>query len=59
MTLLPELSELSRRRREIQDQLATLGALRPGTLNPCFRKCASRPVTVPGKAIAVTARGGR
>ena len=30
MTPLPELTELGRRRREIQDQLAALDDLRPG-----------------------------
>ena len=39
MTPLPELSELGLRRREIQDQLAGLGDLRPGSLTPRFRKC--------------------
>jgi len=35
----PELSELTRTRRHIQDQLAALGDLRPGSLTPRFRKC--------------------
>ena len=35
----PELSELSRRRRHIQDQLAGLGDLRPGSLTERYRKC--------------------
>ena len=39
MTPLPELSELRRRRRTIQDQLAALGDLRPGSLTPRYRKC--------------------
>ena len=39
MAPLPELSELSKRRREIQDQFADLGDLRPGSLTPRFRKC--------------------
>ena len=36
MTSLPELA---RRRRSIQDQLAALGELRPGSLTPRWRKC--------------------
>ena len=39
MTPLPELSELRRKRRTIQDQLAALGDLRPGSLTPRYRKC--------------------
>ena len=39
MTPLPELSELRRKRRTIQDQLAALGNLRPGSLTPRYRKC--------------------
>ena len=39
MTPPPELSELRRRRREILDQLAALGDLRPGSLTPRYRKC--------------------
>ena len=39
MTPLPELAELGLRRRKIQDQLADLGDLRPGSLTPRFRKC--------------------
>ena len=39
MTPLPELSELRRQRRFIQDQLAALGDLRPGSLTPRYRKC--------------------
>ena len=39
MTPLPELSDLRQRRRKIQDQLADLGDLRPGTLIPRYRKC--------------------
>ena len=39
MTSPPELSELARTRRHIQDQLAALGDLRPGSLTPRFRKC--------------------
>lgn len=39
MTSLPELSELSRQRRNIHDQLAALGDLRPGSLTPRYRKC--------------------
>ena len=39
MTSLPELSELTRQRRNLQDQLATLGDLRPGSLTPRYRKC--------------------
>ena len=39
MTPLPELSDLKRRRRKVQDQLASLGDLRPGTLIPRYRKC--------------------
>lgn len=39
MTPLPELTELGRRRRVIQDQLAALDDLRPGTLTPRYRKC--------------------
>ncbi len=38
-TPLPELSDLRRRRSRIQDRLAGLGDLRPGTLIPRFRKC--------------------
>ena len=34
-----ELSDLRRRRRELQDQLAGLGDLRPGSLIPRYRKC--------------------
>ena len=36
MTPLPELSELRRRRRKIQDHL---GDLRPGSLTPRYRRC--------------------
>ena len=39
MTPLPELSELRRKRRTVQDQLAALGDLRPGSLTPRYRKC--------------------
>ena len=39
MTPLPELTELGRQRREIQDQLAALDDLRPGSLTPRYRKC--------------------
>ena len=39
MTPLPELSDLRRRRRKIQDQLCDLGDLRPGSLIPRYRKC--------------------
>ena len=39
MTSLPKLSELRGHRRFIQNQLATLGDLRPGTLTPRYRKC--------------------
>ncbi len=39
MTLPPALSELNLRRRDIQNQLADLGDLRPGSLTPRFRKC--------------------
>ena len=39
MTPPPDLTELGRRRREIQDQLATLDDLRPGSLTPRYRKC--------------------
>ena len=39
MTPPPELTELGRRRREIQDQLAALDDLRPGSLTPRYRKC--------------------
>ena len=41
MTPLPELSELRRKRRPIQDRLAALGDLRPGSLTPRYRKCGS------------------
>ena len=39
MTSLPKLSELRGHRRFIQNQLATLGDLRPGSLTPRYRKC--------------------
>lgn len=39
MTSLPELSELSRQRRNLHGQLATLGDLRPGSLTARYRKC--------------------
>ena len=39
MTPPSELTELGRRRREIQDQLAALDDLRPGSLTPRYRKC--------------------
>lgn len=39
MTSLPELCELSRQRRNLQDQLAALGDLRPGSLTARYRKC--------------------
>ena len=39
MTPSPELSELGRRRRQIQDQLAALDDLRAGSLTPRYRKC--------------------
>ena len=39
MTPLPDLSELRRRRRTIEDQLTALGDLRPGSLTPRYRKC--------------------
>ncbi len=39
MTLPPALSEFNLRRRDIQNQLADLGDLRPGSLTPRFRKC--------------------
>ena len=39
MTSPSELSELTRTRRHIQNQLAALGDLRPGSLTPRFRKC--------------------
>jgi hypothetical protein len=39
MTSLPELSELSRQRRNLHDQLAALGDLRPGSLTARYRKC--------------------
>ncbi len=35
----PELSDLRRRRRRIQDELSTLGDLRPGSLFARYRKC--------------------
>ena len=35
----PELSDLRRRRRRIQDELSTLGDLRPGSLLARYRKC--------------------
>ena len=37
MTSLPELSELTRTRRNIHDQLAALGDLRPGSLTARYR----------------------
>lgn len=39
MTSPSELSELTRTRRHIQDQLAALGDLRPGSLTARYRKC--------------------
>lgn len=39
MNPLPDVTELQRQRREIQDQLAALGDLRPGSLTPRYRKC--------------------
>ena len=39
MTSLPELSELTRQRRNIHHQLAALGDLRPGSLTARYRKC--------------------
>ena len=35
----PDATELQRQRRAIQDQLAALGDLRPGSLTPRYRKC--------------------
>ena len=47
----PELSELSRRRRHLQDQLAGLGELRPGSLTPRYRREAAGDNAAPENAI--------
>ena len=39
MTLPRELNELRRERLKIQDQIAALGDLRPGSLTPRYRRC--------------------
>ena len=43
MTSLPELSELTRQRRNVENQLAACGGLRPGSLTARYRKCGSKP----------------